>query len=141
MKRSKGLLGGRIADAALIFSFIIVKQCIEKFVSRMLHITSISISPLKIPYRNEFGSLLGVIGPHKILNMQIHIIFICNVVNLLQTLKKCLITISPKHSITSAIEGNVIDITYAGEQEIHTVLKDLSLFMPQVGAEEKCLFG
>ena len=30
--------------------------------------------------------------------------------------------IAPKHSITAAIEGNVIDIIYAGELEIHIVL-------------------
>ena len=28
---------------------------------------------------------------------------------------------SPKHRITANIEGNVVDITYIGELEIHTV--------------------
>ena len=41
--------------------------------------------------------------------------------NILQILKKCLIMISPKHSIIATITGNVIDITYVGEREIHTV--------------------
>ena len=29
--------------------------------------------------------------------------------------------ISPKHSISATTEGNVIDIIYVGELEIHTV--------------------
>ena len=39
-----------------------------------------------------------------------------------QTVKKCLIMISPKHGITAALEGTVIGIMYVGELEIHTVL-------------------
>jgi len=31
--------------------------------------------------------------------------------------------ISPKHGITSTIEGNAIDIIYVGELEIHKALK------------------
>ena len=37
----------------------------------------------------------------------------------MQSLEKLLIMISPKHGITASIEGNVIDITYVGELEIH----------------------
>ena len=44
------------------------------------------------------------------------------IVTLLQTMKKCLVTICPKHSISAAIEGNVIDVTYVGDLEIHRVL-------------------
>ena len=44
------------------------------------------------------------------------------IVIFLQTLKKCLIVMCPKHSITPTIESNVIDLTYVGEQEIHAVL-------------------
>ena len=36
-------------------------------------------------------------------------------------LKKYLIMIGPKHSITATIEGNVIDITYVDKLEIQTV--------------------
>ena len=39
----------------------------------------------------------------------------------MQTLRKCLIMTSPKHSITATIEDNVIYIIISG-QEIHTVL-------------------
>ena len=42
------------------------------------------------------------------------------IVNLLQTLKKCLL--SPKYNISASIEGNGIDIIYASELEIDTVL-------------------
>ena len=44
------------------------------------------------------------------------------IVNILQKLKKCLIMISPKHSNSATIEGDVIDLIYVGELEIHTVL-------------------
>ena len=44
------------------------------------------------------------------------------IVNFLQALKKCLMMISQKHSISATIEGNVIDIMYLGELEIHTAL-------------------
>ena len=44
------------------------------------------------------------------------------IVNVLQSLEKFLIMISPKQSITSSIEANVIEITYVGELEVHTVL-------------------
>ena len=37
-------------------------------------------------------------------------------------LKESLIMISLKHSITATIEGNVVDVTYVCELEIHTVL-------------------
>ena len=43
--------------------------------------------------------------------------------NFLQMLKKFLITINPKHSITATIEGNVIDIICVGKPEIYTVLR------------------
>ena len=39
-------------------------------------------------------------------------------------LKKCLVMIHPKHSITTTIEGNVIDFNYVGELETYTVLKN-----------------
>ena len=44
------------------------------------------------------------------------------IVSFLQALKKFLVIISPEHSISAAIEGIVIDITYLGELEPHTVL-------------------
>ena len=44
------------------------------------------------------------------------------IVSFLQVLKKFLVIFSSKHSISAAIEGNVIDITYLGELEVHTVL-------------------
>ena len=37
-------------------------------------------------------------------------------------LKKCLIMISPTHSIAAAIEDNAVDIIYVGELEIHPAL-------------------
>ena len=43
------------------------------------------------------------------------------IINILQMLKKCLIVISTKHSITATFEGNG-QILYVGELEIHTVL-------------------
>ena len=43
-------------------------------------------------------------------------------VNFLQALKKYLIVISPMRSISATIEGNVVDVIYAGELEIHPVL-------------------
>ena len=46
----------------------------------------------------------------------------CIYCQLLQTLKKCLIMKSLKHSINDTIEGKVIDIIYVGEREIHTIL-------------------
>ena len=42
----------------------------------------------------------------------------------MQALKKCLIVISPKHSISATNEGNGIGITYVGELKIHTVSTD-----------------
>ena len=39
-----------------------------------------------------------------------------------QTLKKCLIIISPKHSITTTIEDSVIDIIFVGKLEVHTIV-------------------
>ena len=44
------------------------------------------------------------------------------IVNFLQALKKFLIMISAKHSVSATIESNVIDIVYVDEIEIHTVL-------------------
>ena len=44
------------------------------------------------------------------------------IVNFLQTLKKCLIMTSLKHSTTATTEGNVTDIIYIGKLEIYTVL-------------------
>ena len=44
------------------------------------------------------------------------------IVSFLQILKICLVMISPKHSISATIEGNVIDSRYVGELEIHVVL-------------------
>ena len=37
-------------------------------------------------------------------------------------MKKCLIIINLKHSISATIDVNVIDIIYVGELEIHTIL-------------------
>ena len=37
-------------------------------------------------------------------------------------LRKCLIMISAEHIITAANEGNVIDVIYVEELEIHTAL-------------------
>ena len=48
--------------------------------------------------------------------------FVCIYCHFLQTLKKCLIIKSTKHSITATIEDNVSDITCAGKLETHTVL-------------------
>ena len=50
-------------------------------------------------------------------NSCISYIFLYNV-NFLQTLKKCLIMINPKHGIISTIDGNAIDIIYVDELEI-----------------------
>ena len=44
------------------------------------------------------------------------------IANFLQTLKKSRIVINLKHSIIFTIEGNVFDIIYVGELEVHTVL-------------------
>ena len=44
------------------------------------------------------------------------------VFNFVETLKKCLIMISPKHIINATITANVVDIIYVGELEIHTAL-------------------
>ena len=43
-------------------------------------------------------------------------------VNFLQASKKCLIRISPKHSISATFGGNGIDIIYVGELKVHAVL-------------------
>ena len=61
-----------------------------------------------------------IIGPHNIIKMSLH--RSACIANCLHSLKKCLIMISRKNSITATIEGNVIDIIYVGEGEIHRVL-------------------
>ena len=51
--------------------------------------------------------------------LQWNIIDVCIYCQFLQALK---ILVGPKHSISAIIEGNIIDIIYVGELEIHTVL-------------------
>ena len=52
------------------------------------------------------------------------------ILSFLQMLKKCLILLSPKHSLAVTIEGKVIDIKHAGELEIHTVHRATSNVWP-----------
>ena len=65
---------------------------------------------------------LVIIDPHEILRCSCISYMSVYIVNFLQALKKGPIMISQKHSITAAIGGNVIDIIYVGELEIHTTL-------------------
>ena len=47
--------------------------------------------------------------------------------NFSQTLKKCLIMISSKHTITATIEGNVVDLIDVGKLEIELLEHSLYL--------------
>ena len=73
-------------------------------------------------YRPNVACHPGTIGLHKILKIKLYMIWVCTYCNVLEPSSIRMIMTRPKHSITSTIEGNVIEIIHAGKLEIHTVL-------------------